>query len=63
MSKVLQAASPIGKLHKVIIHIIDIDDNSVKHRKAIMVGVVLYSKNYVQTNEVKDFCILKLKTL
>ncbi len=24
-----------------------------------MVGVVLYSKNYVQTNEVTDFCILK----
>ncbi len=28
-----------------------------------MAGVVLYSKNYVQTNEVTDFCILQLKTL
>ncbi len=28
-----------------------------------MVGVVLYSKNHVQTNEVTDFCMLKLKTL
>ncbi len=28
-----------------------------------MVGVVLYSKNYVQTNEVIDFCILQLKKL
>ncbi len=28
-----------------------------------MVGVVLYSKNNVQTNEVIDFCVLQLKTL
>ncbi len=28
-----------------------------------MVEVVLYRKNYVQTNEVTDFCILHLKTI
>ncbi len=33
------------------------------NKQLAMVGVVLYSKNHVQTNEVADFCILKLKTL
>ncbi len=31
--------------------------------EAAMSTVILYIKNHVQTNEVTDFCTLKLKTL
>ncbi len=34
--------------------------NNDTNKQWAMVGVVLYSKNYVQTNEVTDFCILQL---
>ncbi len=33
------------------------------NKQQAMVGVVSYSRNYVQTNEVTDFCIVQLKTL
>ncbi len=37
--------------------------NSDTNKQWAMVGVVLYSKSQVQTNEVTDVCTLKLKTL